>query len=63
MMVVANYDTVVKERTELQSQLETQQKEMETLHTQRAQLLTENKKLLDSLTDYKSGEYYFYHVI
>jgi len=55
-MVAGNYDTVVKERTELQRQLEKQQQEMETLHTQRAQLLTENKKLQDSLTDYKSGE-------
>jgi len=55
-MVVGNYDTVVKERTKLQRQLETQQQEMETLHTEKAQLLTENKKLQDSLTDYKSGE-------
>ena len=54
--LIGNYDAVVKEKTELQRQLETHQHEMETLHTERARLLTENKKLQDSLTDYKSGK-------
>jgi len=53
---VGNYDAVVKERTELQKQLEMQRHEKETWLTEKAQLLTENKKLQDSLTDYKSGE-------
>ena len=46
---VANYDAVAKENSQLEQQLEVQQKEIEALVADKARLVSERKQMQDSL--------------